>query len=154
MLLNPIWEWRVDKNQNSNLFKIVVYVSCVSISQPYKFELDKNLTNFKYGAERLPLGGQWWISFRILLENNYRILTLSGKTLLGETIRRAKLSSPNEKFVTFARQKISPNKSKIVFKWSTSEPTREASHLDKFWLPCWEKLCWAKLHIWWNFRHF
>ena len=32
-------------------------------------------------------------------------LTLSDETLSGENIRRAKCSSPNEKFVTFARQK-------------------------------------------------
>ena len=33
-----------------------------------------------------------------------------------ETICRAKFLSPKEKFVTFARRKISPNKSKSVFK--------------------------------------
>ena len=52
----------------------------------------------------------------------------------GKTIRWAKVSSTNEKFVTFARRKISPNKSRSIFKWSTSESTRETSHLHKFWL--------------------
>ena len=42
-------------------------------------------------------------------------LTLSDEALSGENIRRAKCSSPNEKFVTFARRKISPNKNKTVF---------------------------------------
>ena len=62
----------------------------------------------------------------------------------GVNIRRAKFSSPNEKFVTFAWRKIPPNKSISVFKWITSEPTRETSHSDKFWLSCWAKLFRAK----------
>ena len=70
--------------------------------------------------------------------------TLSGETLSGETIRRAKFSSLKEKFVTFARRKVSPNKSKIVLKWSASEPTSDLSHLDKLWLYWWAKLCRAK----------
>ena len=41
-------------------------------------------------------------------------VTLSGETLSVETFRRAKFSSLNEKFVTFARRKVSPNKSKSV----------------------------------------
>ena len=51
--------------------------------------------------------------------------------LIGRNFR-AKFSSLNEKFVTFARRKVSPNKSKSVFSSSTNEPKRETSHLDKF----------------------
>ena len=36
-------------------------------------------------------------------------------TLSGETIYRAKFSSPNKKFITFAQRQISPNKSKSVY---------------------------------------
>ena len=77
--------------------------------------------------------------------------TLSGKCLSGEIFvrrnyssgeifvtkwkihhfRQAKFSSPNEKFVIFARRKISPNRSKSVFKWSANEPMRETSNLNK-----------------------
>ena len=42
--------------------------------------------------------------------------TLSGENLSGETIRRAKFLSPKEKFVTFARRKILPDKNKRVLK--------------------------------------
>ena len=56
-----------------------------------------------------------------------------------KTIHRAKFSSPNEKFVTFARRKILPKKIKKAFSWSKSEPKRKASHLDKLWLSCWAK---------------
>ena len=52
--------------------------------------------------------------------------------------------TPNEKFVTFARRKISPNKSKSAFSWSTNEPKMEKSHLDKLWLSYRAKLCRAK----------
>ena len=31
----------------------------------------------------------------------------------------------------YARRKVSPNKSKSVAKWNTSEPTKETSHLDQ-----------------------
>ena len=48
--------------------------------------------------------GKW------IILNLYR-----AKLSSGETIRWAKFSSPNEKFVTFARRKNSPNKSKSVF---------------------------------------
>ena len=67
--------------------------------------------------------------------------TLSGKIFVRQTIRRAKFSSPNEKSITFARWKILPNKSKSVL---LSQYMRDTSHLDKFWLSCWAKLCWAK----------
>ena len=40
----------------------------------------------------------------------YRAKLFRAKFWLGETICRAKFSSPNEKFVTFARRKVSPNK--------------------------------------------
>ena len=74
----------------------------------------------------------------------YRAKLCRAKFSSGETIRRAKFSSLNEKFVTFARRKVSPNKSKSVLKWSTSEPTSDLSHLDKLWLHWWAKLCRAK----------
>ena len=45
----------------------------------------------------------------------YRVKPCRAKFSSGETIRRAKCSSLNEKFVTFARRKVSPNKSKSVF---------------------------------------
>ena len=61
----------------------------------------------------------------------------------GETIRLAKFSPLNEKFVTFAQRKVSPNK-KSILKWITSKPTSDLSHLDKLWLCCWAKLCLAK----------
>ena len=69
--------------------------------------------------------------------------------------------TPNKKFVTFARRKISPNKSKSVFSSSTSELKRIAiaSHLDNLWLPCWATLCRAKfssgeLFVGRNFQYF
>ena len=74
----------------------------------------------------------------------YRAKLCRAKFSSGETIRRAKFSSLNEKFVTFARRKVSPNKSKSVLKWSTSEPTSDLSHLDKLWLHWWAKLCRVK----------
>ena len=43
----------------------------------------------------------------------YRATLCRAKFSSVETIRRAKFSSPNEKFVTFARRKISPNKVKV-----------------------------------------
>ena len=46
----------------------------------------------------------------------YRAKLCRAKFSSGETIRRAKFSSLNEKFVTFARRKVSPNKSKSVLK--------------------------------------
>ena len=72
----------------------------------------------------------------------------------GETIRRVKFSPPDKKFVTFTRRKLSPNKSKSVLKWSTSESTSNLSHLDKVWLYWWVKLCRAKLFVGQNFRNF
>ena len=63
--------------------------------------------------------------------------------LIGRNFR-AKFSSLNEKFVTFARRKVSPNKNESVLKLSTSKPTGDSSHLDKLWLCCWAKLCRAK----------
>ena len=68
-----------------------------------------------------------------------------GRNFFGRNFRRAKFSSPNEKFVTFAQRIVSPNKSKSVFKWKTSEPTREKSYLDKFRSSCRAKLCRTKL---------
>ena len=46
----------------------------------------------------------------------YRAKLCRAKFSSGETIRRAKFSSLNEKFVTFARRKVSPNKIKSVLK--------------------------------------
>ena len=80
----------------------------------------------------------------LILSTSYPYYFISETILSGETIRRAKFSSPNEKFVTFARRKSSPNKSKSVVSWSTSEPKRESGHLDKLWLSCWAKLCRAR----------
>ena len=74
----------------------------------------------------------------------YRAKLCRAKFSSGETIRRAKFSSLKEKFVTFARRKVSPNKIKSVLKWSISEPTSDLSHLDKLWLHWWAKLCRAK----------
>ena len=90
----------------------------------------------------------------------YRAKLCRAKFSSGETIRRAKFSSLNEKFVTFARRKVSPNKSKSVFSWSTNEPRRKKSHLDKFWLILGERnlvgrnFHQAKLFVGWNCRHF
>ena len=84
----------------------------------------------------------------------YRAKLCRAKFSSGETIRRAKFSSLNEKFVTFARRKVSPNKSKSVLKWSTSEPSSDLSYLDKMWLYWWAKLCQARLFVGRNFRHF
>ena len=38
---------------------------------------------------------------------------LIGRNFVGRNFRRAKFSSPNKKFVTFARRKISPNENKV-----------------------------------------
>ena len=62
----------------------------------------------------------------------YRAKVCQLKFSSGETIIRAKFSSLNEKFVTFAQRKVSPNKNKSVLKLSTSKPTSDLSHLDKF----------------------
>ena len=55
----------------------------------------------------------------------WKLYTLSGETLSGETIRRAKFSPLNENFVTFARRKFSPNKSKSVFSCIADAPCRD-----------------------------
>ena len=48
------------------------------------------------------------------MHKNWKWLPYGAKFLSGKTIRRAKFSSLKEQFDTFARQKISPNKSKSV----------------------------------------
>ena len=59
----------------------------------------------------------------------HRVKLCQEKFSSGKTIRRAKFSSPNKKFVTFTRRKFSSNKRKSIFSWSTNEPKRVASHL-------------------------
>ena len=69
----------------------------------------------------------------------YRAELCLAKFSFGETIRHQ-----SKNLSLSPRRKISPNKSKNILKWSTSEPTEETSHFDKFWLSCWVKLCRAK----------
>ena len=70
----------------------------------------------------------------ILCRRPYLAILCRAKFSSGKTICRAKYSSPNRKFVTFAQWTFSPNKSKSACSWSTSESEMETSRLDKFWL--------------------
>ena len=79
--------------------------------------------------------GNWHI---FIAENENIVYALSGETFSWEILVRrnyssTKFSSLNEKFVIFTWQKVSPNKSKSVFSWSTSELKRlfGEKYLDK-----------------------
>ena len=74
---------------------------------------------------------------------------------LGEIYVTSSLSI-GDNFITFARWKVLPNKSKSVFRWSKNE---WKSHLDKFWLSKLAKTLTGenfvkKLFVRQNFRHF
>ena len=77
---------------------------------------------------------------------------MSGKIFVGRNFGHQTKNS--SLFVTFARRKVSSDKSKSVFSWSASEPKRVPSHLDKSCSSCWIKLCRAKLFVGRKFCHF
>ena len=68
--------------------------------------------------------------YRLIIVVQLPILPV--KTYSGNTIHPATFLSLDDKFVSFAQLKISFNKNKSVFSWSTSESKRETSNLDKF----------------------
>ena len=70
--------------------------------------------------------------------------TLSGEILVGWKYWFVEIFDTKQKIRHFCRRKISPNKSKSVSSWSTNEPKREKSHLNKFWLSYRAELCRAK----------